>query len=113
METMKIITKRVKIRNLVLLILLLITNTYAWFIYSTEVNTDISVHVKSWNVEFYINGSTTSVTNMTIDIQNAYPGMSDFVRVVNVYNDGETSATLSYELESARIMNTTTVAANK
>ena len=52
MEKIVRIIKKVKIRNILILILLIIFNTYAWFIYATKVATEISVHISSWNVEF-------------------------------------------------------------
>ncbi len=100
------VIKRVKIRNLVFLVLLLVANTYAWFIYATQVNTDVTVHVSSWNVEFFVN-EHESVTNMIIDIARAYPGMETYEKKITVYNDGETQANLRYELRAIKIMNTT------
>ena len=46
------ILKKIKIRNIIILIVLLMFNTYAWFIYATKVSMNLSVHVSSLNVEF-------------------------------------------------------------
>ena len=46
------ILKKIKIKNLVILICLLAFNTYAWFIYTTKVSLDMTAHVSSWDVDF-------------------------------------------------------------
>lgn len=69
------ILKKIKIRNI--LILLLIFNTYAWFVYATKVSSSMSVHVSSWNVEFSI-GEDETVTNILIKVERVYPGMETF-----------------------------------
>ena len=63
MEKIVKIIKKVKIRNIIILILLIMFNTYAWFIYATKVATDISVHIASWNVEF-ATGADETTTNI-------------------------------------------------
>lgn len=46
------ILKKIKLRNIVILIILLAFNTYAWFVYTTKVSLDMSAHVSAWDVEF-------------------------------------------------------------
>lgn len=46
------ILKKIKLRNLIVLIILLAFNTYAWFIYTTRVSSELTAHVSSWDVEF-------------------------------------------------------------
>ncbi len=102
----RIISKKEKIKNMIILVLLLVANSYAWFIYNTEVDTDISVHVSAWSVQFVIDGSP-SVANMTIDISEIRPGMDEYTKIIKVYNAGDTEAELRYEVQSLRVMNTT------
>ena len=97
------IIKTIKIRNIIFLILLLIFNTYAWFIYATRVSTGISAHVSSWNVEF-TTGEDETTTNIIIEIDRIYPGMDTVKKEVNVKNKGEISAKLDYEVISLKIM---------
>ena len=78
MEKIVRIIKKVKIRNILILILLIIFNTYAWFIYATKVATEISVHISSWNVEF-ATGEEVTTTNIIIEVERVYPGMDDYV----------------------------------
>lgn len=100
------ILKKIKIRNLIILIILLAFNAYAWFIYATRVSLDLSVHVSSWNVEF-VSGEEEITTNMEIVVDRIYPGMEDFERIIEVHNKGETPAVLTYEIESLQIMGET------
>ena len=97
------ILKKLKIRNLVILILLLGFNTYAWFIYATRVASDINVHISSWNVEFSI-GEEGSVTNVIIDVERIYPGMESAEKNVTVRNKGEIKAELEYQITSLKVL---------
>ena len=100
------ILKKVKIRNMLILILLLIFNTYAWFIYATRVDTDITAHVSSWNVEFKVADQVVT-TNLVVAIGRIYPGMDRFEKVVEVHKKGETKAVLNYEIQEFTVMGET------
>lgn len=97
------ILKKVKIKNMLILILLLLFNTYAWFIYATRVATDITAHVSSWNVEF-VGKEGEITTNLDITIGRIYPGMDKFEHIIEVHNKGETKAVLDYEIEEVQIL---------
>ncbi len=100
------IMKKIKIKNILILVLLLLFNTYAWFIYSTKVNMDITAHVSSWNIEF-ITDDQVVTTNLLIKIDRIFPGMEGekkFEKIVEVENKGEKSATLSYNIQEVTIM---------
>lgn len=97
------VLKKIKLKNLIILLLLLVFNTYAWFIYASKVSMGITASVSSWNVEFVSDAGET-VTNIDVDIERIYPGMETFEKKVEVYNKGETGATLSYEIRSIKIM---------
>ena len=97
------IIKTIKIRNIIFLILLLIFNTYAWFIYATRVSTGISAHVSSWNVEF-TTGEDETTTNIVIELDRIYPGMEKVQKEVSVKNKGEISAKLDYDIISLKVM---------
>lgn len=103
MEKILKVFKKIKLKNLIILIFLLLFNTYAWFIYASKVSTGITAHVSSWNVEFST-GLDDSVTNMIVEIDRIYPGMEKFEKIIDVYNKGETAATIDYEFESIRII---------
>lgn len=103
MEKIVKILKKIKIRNIVILILLLSFNAYAWFVYATKVSSSLSVHVSSWNVAFSM-GKDETVTNIIIDVERVYPGMETFERTVTAKNRGEIKAELDYEIISLKVM---------
>lgn len=95
--------KKIKLRNLIILLLLFVFNTYAWFIYTSKVNVGITASVSSWDVEFNtLEGEVT--TEMEINVERIYPGMETFEKIIEVYNRGETNAELSYKIKSLKIM---------
>lgn len=94
--------KKVKLRHLVLLIIILSFNSYAWFVYSTKVSTGMSAHVTSWNVTFQV-GEEMVESNLMIDLDRIYPGMELYEKEIIVKNKGETQASLSYEIDSITI----------
>lgn len=103
MEILVKILKKIKIKNIIILILLLIFNTYAWFIYATKVSSEISVHISSWNVEFKV-GEEETITNVIIAVDRIYPGMENVEKTVEVTNKGEIKAELDYQIKSLKIL---------
>lgn len=103
MEILVKILKKIKIKNIIILILLLIFNTYAWFIYATKVSSEISVHISSWNVEFTI-GEDETITNVVIAVDRIYPGMENAEKTVTVTNKGEIKAELDYKIMSLKVL---------
>lgn len=100
------IVRRIRPSTLLILIVLLTFNTYAWFIYATKVSSGISAHISSWNVHFQA-GQQVITTQVVFDIENIYPGMPDATKTLTAYNEGEMLAILSYNIRSIRILNTT------
>ena len=103
MELLVKILKKIKIKNIIILILLLIFNTYAWFIYATRVSSEISVHISSWNVEFTV-GEDETTTNVVIAVDRIYPGMENAEKTVTVKNKGEIKAELDYQIMSLKVL---------
>ena len=95
--------KKVKPIRIIFLIVLLAGNTFAWFIYTTKVDSSISVHVKAWDVLFK-NGEDDVTSSMIITVDNVYPGMEQFLKQVSAYNNSDISATLSYRVLEANIL---------
>lgn len=100
------VIKKVKLRNIIILILILAFNAYAWFIYATKVSTALDVRVSSWNVEF-LSGEESVGTNMQIELDRIYPGMEKFEKDIQVNNTGEIDAYLKYEIQSLKILGDT------
>ena len=101
---LRIIKKRVKLRTILLLALTFAANSYAWFIYTTKVNNSVEAHVRSWNVRFdFEESEIAEFVNFNID--DMYPGMTEYSNFINIINSGEALGKISYEIVSARIMN--------
>ena len=60
------ILKKVRLKTLFLLAITLASNSFAWFIYTTKVSSNISAKVREWNVTFEANGQ---VVEKTIEIK--------------------------------------------
>ena len=103
METLVKVLKKIKIKNIIILILLIVFNTYAWFIYATRVSSEISVHISSWNVEFSV-GEDETITNLIITVERIFPGMETTEKNVAVRNKGEIKAELDYKIMSLKVL---------
>ena len=99
---LKNLKKIIKPHQIIVLIILLAGNTYAWFIYSNRVSNSIDVHVRAWNVLFQ-SGQTTISDYFYINVPNAYPGMTDYVNTLTIENESEVAADITYEILEARI----------
>ncbi len=97
------IMKKIKIKNLIILLLLLIFNSYAWFVYTTKVSGELSAHVSAWDVQFVAKDGGVS-SYMNIEVAKIYPGMDDFEQTITVQNRGEVNIELSYEIEQVKIL---------
>lgn len=96
------IGRRIKIRHLLLLGMLFIANSYAWFIFSTKVSVGTTAHVATWDIEFTA-GDGEQLSYMVFDVDRIYPGMEEASSVLFVTNTGTEPAILSYEISYVRI----------
>ena len=91
--------------RLIFLIVLVMSNTFAWFIYATRIDSNVSVHVKSWNIVFEADDNeVTDTINLSVD--SIYPGMQDYTYDITAYNMSEVAASLSYKILEANILGT-------
>ena len=97
--------RKVRPSRLVFLIFLVISNTLAWFIYATRIETNVSVHVKSWNIVFEA-GDTQITDTVNVNVDSIYPGMQNYVYDITAYNMSEVAANLSYKILEANILGT-------
>lgn len=95
--------KEIKVRTLLLLIITLIMNTYAWFIYIATVSVGLDVHIKSWDFELQ-NGAQTE--DFEFVVENIYPGVptEDTVQNISAANNGEMDALLTCNIVYMRIL---------
>lgn len=102
----KNILKKIKLRTLILLIILLSFNSYAWFIYATKVSGGLSAYVSGWNVTFRA-GEEEITTQVVFEVEQIYPGMDAAEKTLTAYNSGDVLAELSYEINSITVLETT------
>ena len=97
------VLKKIKISHIVILIVLLAANSYAWFIFVNNVSSSVDVHVRAWKIDF--DDGTSPVTE-TVDIvvDNVYPGMTTFVKPINAHNYSEVAANVDYKILEASIL---------
>ncbi len=95
--------RKLKLRTVFMLSITLIFNAYAWFLYVTQVTTNIQAHVESWNVSFEFDKETID-KELEFNIDAAYPGMKEEKRVLTVRNLGDKTAVLSYKYATIRIL---------
>ena len=97
------ILKKVRLKTLFLLAITLASNSFAWFIYTTKVSSNISAKVREWNVTFEANGQVVEKT-IEINIDSLYPGMNAYNQTLTAANSGESKAQITYEIVSTNIL---------
>ena len=95
--------RMLKLNILLSVSVLLIFNTFAWFIYTTTVSNTITTKVKAWRIDF-ANGEDELIEYISFDIDNLYPGMNPYHNEISIANYGETSATISFQIVDVRIL---------
>ena len=95
--------KKVRLKTIFLLALTLASNSFAWFIYSTEVSSSISTRVREWKVTFDVDGQRVE-KEITINIDSLYPGMPTHTEIFTASNTGESKAIFVYEVKEANIL---------
>lgn len=89
---------------LILIVVLLLTaNTFAWFLFNKSINMSIESKVKSWNLNFSDNGQMIEEA-VTFEIESIYPGMPDESKTIIVTNNGEIAADIRYEIKSITLL---------
>ena len=99
----KYLNKYLTLKALILLVVLLVFNSYAWFVFATRVSGGLTAHVTSWNINFQA-GNEQLVTNVEIAVSKIYPGMETYVKEITAKNVGESIANLKYEFQSLVIL---------
>lgn len=98
------IFRKVRFRTLFFLALTLASNTFAWFVYSTRVSNNINAKVRSWHVNFIINGSEAAEEYIELNVDSLYPGMDTYTKTLTASNTGESRAQISYEVVTANVL---------
>lgn len=96
------IKKSLRFRIIILLGILLIFNTFAWFVYSTTIKTNITATVKSWKIAFNTEDEVFQTVDFILD--DLYPGMDDQNKTIEIQNYGDVQAIVSYNIKEVRIL---------
>lgn len=95
--------KVVKLRTLIFIIILLASNTFAWFIYNFSVEGGLTTHVRAWKVTF-VRQDEVIEDEVSVDIPDIYPGMDDYETSFTAQNESEVKAKISFVLLRARVL---------
>lgn len=98
-----LLKKVINVRTLLPLVVILSFNTYAWFLFSTKVETGINAKVRAWNILFETKDQQV-VEHLQFDIDEVYPGMTTYTDYATVNNKGDGEASLQFSLESMTIL---------
>lgn len=90
------------VRTLLILLLTLIVNTYAWFIYLSSASLGLDVHVRSWKFDFSFEDDSVE-DGVFLIAEDIYPGMAPVEKSITAENKGETTANLSYKVSYIRV----------
>ena len=103
---LKQIKKRIRKRTLFFLVIALIANSFAWFIYTNKVSNSITTGVRSWKITFDQDGQDLE-ENVEFNFDDIYPGINTQVKQIDITNNGEMTAYISYQIESIQIFDET------
>ena len=99
------IKKAISPKNLIILIILFLGNSFAWFIYATQVDNEMSAHVRAWDVLFQ-SGDSPIVNYVDVNVESMFPGMEEFLYELKAHNRSEVGASVKYTILEARIIDT-------
>ncbi len=98
-----IVKKKVKLSHIILLIILLISNTFAWFIYNERVQGSIDVQVRGWRI--LMESEDQQITDyIDIIVDSIYPGMENYYKSIEIQNQSDISATIRYTILEGNIL---------
>lgn len=105
-SSLKKIKRGLRRRTIFFLVLAIMANAFAWFIYSNKVSNSINAGVKSWRITFSQDG-TDIENNVVFNVDSIYPGMTNYTDSFEISNSGEMAAVVTYEILSAKIFDDT------
>ena len=93
-----------RIISILMFCVISIVTTYAWFSSQKDVKLGgLEGNVTSWDVAYFVNGVERLDQTATFTINQLYPGMDDWGDTVHIYNIGESSTNISYQLVSVKV----------
>lgn len=103
LEILKILVKRIRLSTLIMLIITLISSSFAWFIYATKVSTGITANIEAWSIKFTAEDNNIE-QEVEFDFTTIFPGMVTTTKDITVYNFGDKVANVNYRIVSAKIL---------
>lgn len=79
-----------------------ISFTFAWFVYSSVVQTEIEIGVTAWHIELR-DGEDEISYELLVPINEFHPGMKKYIKNIEILNKGDIDAEFSYNITSLRI----------
>lgn len=80
-----------------------ISFTFAWFVYSSVVQTEIEIGVSAWHIELR-DGEEEIWYELSVPISEFYPGMDKYIKSIEILNKGDIDAEFDYKISSLRIL---------
>ena len=80
-------------------------NAYAWFAFISQATLNVDMSVASWDVDFTENNVVTN--SVDISITDMMPGMLDYNHTVQINNNGDVAADITYWLTSMKVLGNT------
>lgn len=97
----------VRILSLFVFAIMLIVSTFAWFASDKDVRLKgIEGDVTSWDVAYYVDDEDKTLDQTAVfTVDEFYPGMPQRTDYVHIYNLGESSTRIQYEIVSIKLFN--------
>lgn len=80
-----------------------ISFTFAWFVYSSVVQTEIEIGVTAWHIELR-DGEEEISYELSLPISEFYPGMNKYIKSIEILNKGDIDAEFDYKISKLRIL---------
>ncbi len=94
--------ERIKRRSVFLALFVLGVNAYAWFVFISSANVNVSANVVSWDVNFLDENS--DVKDLEIITTDLYPGMDTFTKTITIRNKSDLKAKFDADITSIKIL---------
>lgn len=83
-----------------------VVTTYAWFSTQKDVSFGgLNGYTTSWDVSYYVNSDEDQTLDTVAEfiIEDIYPGMQEKEDTIHIYNLGQASTNIKYELTSVKV----------
>lgn len=94
--------KKVVIRSILLIALLLVVNTFAWFTYISRAGLTLNGSVIDWDISFL--NENGAIKEVKVDITDMKPGMLPFEYDIQIQNNSDVAANIHYKITSAKLL---------